>query len=686
MITLDGPLDATLMQQIDRAVVELLKQDDKTALVLEVLPGEDDPERVLELAEFLASSAARPVRTIAWVPETLLGPRLLVALVCDDVVMAPDVEFGELAHEADLSEPQRQRMLRVLTRTDATRTSPAVAATMLDESATLLGVTVATDQGEQTRFVLPSELRQLREAGIEIRDVRTLLGENQAGRFIADVAASEGLVVSATASSLQEYLLQSGLREERATEPVDRRPPRKVAVIPVEGEITPGLAAHLERQLERAREHNYDTVVLDVDSPGGLLKESLELAFELADLEERGIRTVAYVEDDAISGAAIISLGCDEIYLHPRARIGDAGPVMIGLDGELNRAPEKIVSYLRETMRELAELKGRPPALVMAMVDRNLKVYRAENRTTGEVRYVSEDEFSRLEGNWEKGRLVPESGDELLLTVNGERAWELGLAEAPVTGFDELRERLGVSEDTIVNRLERTWLDDTIFLLNTPFITGALFFLGVILVFIELHLPSGAFGMLAAVCFGVFFWSKFLGGTAGWLEVMLFTLGLACIAIEVFVIPGFGIFGLGGGAMVLAGLVLASVSFNDVDRGETLREVLSASKSIALSLLAVVVTGFVISHFLPKMPLMGSIVLAPPTPMAARPIHKDNQDPEGLIGQVARSATTLRPSGKIRIDGKLIDAMSTGTYIAADVDVEIVEMRNGRAVVRDLNA
>ena len=99
-----------------------------------------------------------------------------------------------------------------------------------------------------------------------------------------------------------------------------------------------------------------------------------------------------------------------------------------------------------------------------------------------------------------------------------------------------------------------------VFWLNKTWVTVLLVMLGIVFIYMELHFMNGMCGILATLCFALFFWSRALGGTAGWLEVILFVIGLGCIAMEIFVIPGFGVFGISGGILVIASLVLLTVA------------------------------------------------------------------------------------------------------------------------------
>ena len=114
----------------------------------------------------------------------------------------------------------------------------------------------------------------------------------------------------------------------------------------MQGVIEHQLSAFLKRQISLAVDSDTKTIVFEINSPGGLLYDSIDLATAIADLDKAGIRTIAYVPREAISGAAIIALGRDEIYLEPNAKIGDAGPIEIQDGGMFARAPEKVFEQL----------------------------------------------------------------------------------------------------------------------------------------------------------------------------------------------------------------------------------------------------------------------------------------------------------------------------------------------------
>ncbi len=463
-----------------------------------------------------------------------------------------------------------------------------------------------------------------------------------------------------------------------------------VALIDVQGMIDPLLDSFLKRQIDRAVADGAKLIIFEIQSPGGLLWNSRDLAYTIADLEDRDVRTVAFIQGEALSGATIIALGCDEIYMTRHATMGDAGPIETGEGGQFERAPEKILSFLRETMETLADRKGRPSALAVAMADKDMVVYEVTNKNTGDQWFMSDDQLHDAGDEWVKGRMVPETSVDNLLTINGVRAHELKLAERPVADLDELKERLGVPPDVRPKKVARTWIDDTVFLLNTNVVTGILFFLGIVFIYLELHFMSGLLGILSALCFGIFFWSKFLGGTAGWLEVILFALGFACLALELFVIPGFGVFGVTGAILIFAALVMASQTFGNLEPNQDFSEATRTMATLSTSIIAVIVMAMALSRFLPRIPILNQMILTPPgmdtlqSPDEPR-LHPGlaTDDGNSYVGRTGTALTVLRPAGKARLGGEMLDVVSDGPFVQQGRPIEVVAVSGNRIVVRE---
>ena len=471
------------------------------------------------------------------------------------------------------------------------------------------------------------------------------------------------------------------------------KPARTGIVIPLHEDINPLSGELLKQKFQQAIDAGADVIVLDINSPGGFTY----VTFELMDmvLDAKQVETVAFIEKDAISGAALLSLACDRIIMLPTARIGDAGEIVMGEDGRFRYTEAKSRSVLAQKVRDTAEARGRPIALAEKMVDKDLIVFAATNKKTGEKKYISNKEWDSFENReeWEKGAPVREAGKEMFFTVNGKRAVELGFADEVIQNRAKLAKVLNVREPMQV--IKRTWSDTFVFLLNTGFATFVLIAIGLIALVIELSAPGISVGGLTSLlCFSLFFWSRFLGGTSGWLEVLLFALGLIFIAMEFFVIPGFGFAGIGGILLVLISLVMASSRGFFPETNEELNglgtDVLTVVSAFACFLIAL----FFLARYIGEIPGLSRLTLKPgvaaPAALGNSLLagkHADQLPACQLvnIGDVGKTASPLRPSGKIQIGDMMVDVVTEGDFIDTDCEVCVVNTQGAKVTVRKLS-
>ena len=190
---------------------------------------------------------------------------------------------------------------------------------------------------------------------------------------------------------------------------------------------------------------------------------------------------------------------------------------------------------------------------------------------------------------------------------------------------------------------------------------------------------------IALICFAMYFWMKFLAGTAEWLELVAFTLGIACIAIEVFLVPGFGVFGVGGLALTVLGVVLMSQTFV-VPRNVYQVEILSRGIWVALGGAAGLIGGFIaIRMMLPHVPMFRGLVMEPVDQVMLEESEKLG-DFSYLVGQTGTATTPLHPSGKARFGDQVIQVISDGTAIATGDRVRVCEVHATKVVVEPLEA
>ncbi|MEM1303726.1 MAG: NfeD family protein, partial [Planctomycetota bacterium] len=281
---------------------------------------------------------------------------------------------------------------------------------------------------------------------------------------------------------------------------------------------------------------------------------------------------------------------------------------------------------------------------------------------------------------WRRGEAITTPGEPLRL--DAERASELGVAWRVVEKFDDLKRLYGFEGDVRV--AEPSWADELVEILASDQVAILLLMVGFVGVYVELNAPGvGIGGFLATVAFMLFFWSKFTAQTADWLEVMLFITGVIFILVELLVLPGFGVFGLGGAGLVVTSLILASQTFLLPKTASQLAELRGSIGVVVTSLVAFLVAAMLVRRYLPHSPLMRGVLLAPPE--AEELIELDHResvaDFSHLVGMRGVATTNLLPSGRAEIDGELVDVLADHGMIDRGDAVVVVKTRGSRVIV-----
>lgn len=677
----DQALEATLKRTRDRLLTVAKKQKsaDRPLLVLELWPRAGDAhlgegsqfERAFSLARFLCSREMAGVKTVAFVPHSVRGHGALLALACEEIVMASDAMLGQAGIDQSEEGTIRQTVVAAYREiAEVRRTIPvALAVGMIDPQSEVLQV--ETEDGVD--FVLGSELEQFSQ-GREIVAEKTLVPAGTMAEFDGREGRQFGFV-KYLASNRKGVAEAFDVPAESLAEDESLDTQWRPVILEVRGEITPQLAGQLVSLLGTTLEATHaNWIGVRIDSSGGDLEAAVRLATALAELDANSVRTVAYVPAQASGGAALVALACDQLVMHPTARMSarksGVGP------GELEAAKLS----LRESLAPRTE---RSWSLLAAMIDPGLELFEYHNKTTGDSRIMSVEEAADLSdaAAWQQRRPIQAANEPL--EFSGERALELGLVWQSVESYDQLKGLYGLAEDPVV--AQPNWALELIEALASPEFAVLLMMAGFAGIYIELRTPGlGVGGFVATVALVLFFWSKYLHGTAGWLEVLLFVTGVAFLLLEVFVLPGFGIFGLGGGAMVITSLVLASLTFVAPHSTGDMEELARSMGTVALAGVGVVAIVVASSRFLPQVPVFRKMVLAPPPPeeRAYMEKHESMADYSELIGSRGVATTHLRPAGKAEIEHRLLDVIAEGEPLEQGTPIVVVDAHGNRVVVR----
>ena len=671
------PLTGDGDKEIQRAVIKLMEQlgdtEDRPVVIFEftgrqgrALVGTEF-ERALSLARFLSGGELKKIRTVAYLPESVRGHAVLIVLACEQLVMGADAELGE----AGIIETVIDDSLRAAYRDIASRRRilplPLVMG-MLDP--VLAVYRVETPAG--TEWVHDAELQKLTEAGEVIR-VDTVTPPGKLGIHTGNELAGDDRLVSHLAENRQQLaealrLAPGSIREQSAMGARHRG-----IQIEIRGQLSRNKIDTVRRTLGAAiAKGSVQLISVVIDSPGGDIAASVDLAGDLLAIDNPDILTVAVIRNEARADAAVIALACDDLVMLEGSVLGGPGAAV---------ATGQPLKDLELVVREIADQKGRDWSLSLALVSQEITIHQYENVATGDRRFWSKQQLSEQDQGvqWKRGRLV-ETVDGLTPAA----ATGVYLVHHVIQNVDEVNRLYRLDEP--LKTAERPWLTDTIERLAAePWFGRLMLFIAFLALMSEASAPGlGIPGFISATTFLLFFWIQFLNGTAGWLEVALFVGGLAFVAMEIFVLPGLGIFGIGGGLMILISIVLASQTFVLPRNGYQLAQTANSLLSIGLVGVGLVATGIVMRRYLPQTRMFQRFAVPPPSGEERESIEWNESvvHLDHLVGKEGITATPLSPSGKVRFDEKLVDVVSDGEIIAVDMEVIVELVAGNRVVVR----
>jgi membrane-bound serine protease (ClpP class) len=408
--------------------------------------------------------------------------------------------------------------------------------------------------------------------------------------------------------------------------------------VPVDGVIELGLAPYIERTIREAEATGARAIILDIETPGGRVDAAQRIVRAIRDTD---VPVYAFVNVHAFSAGAMIALATDGIYMRTGSVMGAATPVT----GEGQTAPEKIVSAMRGEMRALAEARGLDPRVAEAMVD----------------------DAIAIEGVIESGRL---------LSLTPAEAVQVGYA-TEVADWDAVVAALGLAEAP-VHTPEVNWAERVVRFLTHPMVAPMLLSIGFLGIIIEVKTPSfGLAGLTGATALSAFFGSHFLLGLAGWEELILLAGGITLLAVEMFVLPGFGIAGVAGILAILGALYLSMVN----PAVATSTDYAFAFGTLSLAIIVVIVAGWALLRHLPRSRGLNRSGLMLGDATSRETGYLSSAIRAELVGAVGVALTDLRPAGAGRFGDERIDVVSEANWIGAGTPIRIVRSDGYRHVV-----
>jgi len=405
-----------------------------------------------------------------------------------------------------------------------------------------------------------------------------------------------------------------------------------VYVVPIKDTVENGLNEFLERAISTAEDDDAKAIIFEIDTPGGAVDAAAKIGKQIS---ETSIKTVSYINQDAISAGAFIALNTDEIYMQEGSRIGAAGVI----DGQGNTADEKAQSYWISAMRGAAEKQGRDPIYAMAMADKS----------------ISLPKYGAPAGKF--------------LTLTSAQSLEVGYSEGTVHNLPEILKKLNL-EHAEVKKVEEGFADKVARFVTNPYVVPILLSIGSIGLIVELYSPGlGLAGFAGVSSLLLFFYGHLVAGLTGYESIILFVLGLGLIILEFFMAGG--IAGSLGGIAIIASLFLAS--------GNIVHMGISILIAIIASILAAIIMVKVLGR---KMKFFKKMILTDSTSTESG--YVSNKTRVDLVGKVGITITALRPAGTVELEDERIDVVSEGSFIEKGKHVKIIKAEGSKIVVRDI--
>lgn len=412
-----------------------------------------------------------------------------------------------------------------------------------------------------------------------------------------------------------------------------------VWLIPIDTQITPATAQFVSSRVERANEEQPLALVFLIDTPGGQVSAMETIVSTI--LNDARLPTIAVVEN-AFSAGALIAMSAEHLAMLPGSSIGAALPVAVSPVG-VNAVGEKMNSAMRGQFRSVAEARGRNPRVAEAMVDQRIEIPGL-------------------------------STSEELVTLTASQAVEHGIADIQAATLSEALESFGYG-NVRIERVEPNLSERVATALAYPMVAAVLLVLGVGGILLEAFTPGfgvpGGIGILALALLAT---GAYLATPAGTLDVVLIILGIFLIALEVLVIPGFGVAGL-------LGLIAIGAAVFRIFQEDFLTVVgwgaLFGSVMLGLAL-------WLLPNLRIASPLMLETRLGRAPPGGAATLITGPYD--HLLGQQGTAASDLRPAGVARVTGERVDVVTQGDFVAAGSPIEVLRVEGNRVVVREIES
>ncbi len=681
------PLDAVRVSQVIASLQSVSQQAvsrsadrERTTVVMSYDVAKDSGSRTqfedaLKLARFFSQPDIRSLKIVAYVDGELQGHALLPIIASDLLIVGPNAVLGSAVAGDELAATDETIPMSYVSIAARRGLFPVeVVQAMCDTSLELI---LATTVEGQRKFYVGDQVAELRKLGGGWQE-ETWASANSPIRLTAGRLRS-ALIAAHQEKTLEDVQRVLGLVSlERAGEVVTQA--AVAGLMDIKGAISKDRIHRWQLNLSKALDaQEIQAVVVDIDCAGGDLNASLLLAGTLATRQPPLQQSIAFVRGQARGDAVLLALACKPLYMHEEAKLG--GPGNQAIDNQ-------DLTTIEPAIEQIAKDTGRPLTLINGLLDPSRPIYRFVHIRSGQVLYAEQwDDQPALDpaiaedpAAWKRAERIDLSKG---LTVS--EAAELGLCEGQAGSLDEVAAKanlaaapLPIVDRGLVHFVE--WIG------GMKGVSVFLLMVGLVTLSMEAGAPGISLpGFISLLCFSLYFWIQFLNGTAQWLEVLAFALGIVCIGIEVFLLPGVGVFGIGGLCLLVLGVILTSQTFI-IPRNTYQFEQLTHNLWLMIGAFAAVVVGFVLLRVLvPQQTLFKHLALDGPDPELIEDAERLAKY-DHLLGRTGVTTTSLLPAGKAMFGDELVQVLSDGSPISAGATIQVVEVKGNRVVVSETTA
>ena len=421
----------------------------------------------------------------------------------------------------------------------------------------------------------------------------------------------------------------------------------------IKQDITKATWRQTQQAFDAADSLGADVFLIHMNTYGGTVLDADSIRTKILQSE---IPVYVFIDNNAASAGALISIACDSIYMRSGGSMGAA--TVVNQTGQA--MPDKYQSYMRSTMRSTAEAHGKD-----TIITGNDTIY--QWRRDPRIAEAMVDPSVYIAGIIDTGKV---------LTFTPTEAIENGYCEGIAENIPEVLRKVGIEDYKIVE-YEPTFIERIIGFLVHPMISGLLIMAIIGGIYFEMQSPGIGFPLGVAILAAVaYFAPLYLEGLAEHWEILVFVIGVILVIVELFVIPGFGVAGISGIVLMFVSLVLSLINNVNFDfEGVETGDIGVAITTVVLGVFG----GFVLSLYL------GNKVFTSKTGMFRNMSLKSVQNvSDGFVcvetgmfalkGKTGISKTVLRPGGKIFIEGEVYDAVANSGFIDKDVNIVVTKV------------